>query len=62
MWSVLREIPGYEISKTCLVLYLGNISQEDVQGEDRYLVKVLLVSSRKAITKAWYKVDSPIKE
>ena len=59
---MLREILGYEIPNTCLVLYLGNISQEDVQGEDRYLVRVLLVASRKAITRAWYKVDPPTKE
>ena len=50
VWSVLREILGYEIPKTCLVLYLGNIPQEEVQGRDKYLVKVLLVASRKAIT------------
>lgn len=53
LWNVLREILGYEILKTCLVLYLGNIPQEEVQGEDKYLLKVLLVASRKAITRAW---------
>ena len=62
VWSVLREILGYEIPKTCLVLYLGNIPQEEVQGRDKYLVKVLLVASRKAITRAWYKLDPPTRE
>ena len=47
---------------TGLVLYLGNLTEINVQAGDLYLVKILLVASRKAITRAWYRVDPPTKE
>lgn len=62
VWKKLKEILGYEIQKTPLVLYLGYIPEDEVQGEDTYLLKVLLAASRKAVTRAWLKVDPPTQE
>ena len=42
-------------------MYLGNI-EGTVQRQDRYLIKILLIASKKAITRSWYKVDPPRKE
>lgn len=62
VWGVLKGILGYEVPKTGLMLYLGNLVQENTQGGDRYLIKVLLAASKKTITRAWYKADPPTKE
>jgi hypothetical protein len=59
IWSVMKEILKYEIPKTCVVLFLGNLTHENTRGEDRYLIKVLLAASKKAITRLWYKADPP---
>ena len=58
VWSVIKEILKYEIPKTSVVLYLGNLTQENTHGDDMYLVKVLLAASKKAITRLWYKSDN----
>lgn len=59
IWRGLQKIIGYEIPKTCKILYLGNLTQDTIQKEDEYLVKVLLSASKKTITRMWYKVDPP---
>lgn len=46
---------GYDIPK-----YLGNIDKA-VQKHDRYLIKILLIAYNKAITRNWYKAESPKK-
>ena len=33
-WVELKMILGYELQKTCVVLYLGNLTRENVQRED----------------------------
>ncbi len=62
IWWGLRKIIGYEIPKTCKILYLGNLTQDIIQKEDEYLVEVLLTASKKAITRLWYKVEPPTGE
>ncbi len=42
-------------------MYLGNI-EEAVQKEDRYLITILLIVSKKAVNKNWYKTEPPKKE
>ena len=41
---------------------MGNLTQDNTQREDIYLVKVLLAASKKAITRLWYKADPPTRE
>ena len=59
IWRGLRKILGYEIPKSDKVLYLGNLTQDIIRKEDEYLVKVLLLASKKAITRLWYKAEPP---
>lgn len=47
----LQKILGYKIPMTCTVLYLCNLYEGNVQPSDRYLVKILLIAGKKAITK-----------
>lgn len=51
----MKVILVYELPSTCVVLYLGNLTQENIQCEDRYLIKVLLAATTKAITRKWCK-------
>jgi len=48
---VIVEILGYDIPKSCSVLYFGNTRGNIVSREDRYLFKILLAACKKAITK-----------
>ena len=50
----IRQIIAYEVSKSCLVLYLCKFTEEMI-ASDRYLIKILLISSKKAITRNWGK-------
>ena len=40
------------------MLYLGHI-EESVHAGDQYLVKILLVAAKKAITKNWLRKETP---
>lgn len=62
IWRGLQKIIGYEVPKTCKILYLGNLTRDIILKEDEYLVKVLLSASKKTITRMWYKVDPPTGE
>ena len=62
VFKELKERNGYEMPKTGLVLYRGNLVQENVEGRDPYLIKALLAASKKTITRAWYKADPPTKK
>ena len=62
IWWGLRKIIGYEIPKSCMILYLGNLTQDTIRKEDEYLVEVLLLASKKAITRLWYKTEPPTVE
>lgn len=45
IWEILEEVLGYEIPRIGSVLYLGNLTEENSQGRERYLVKALLATS-----------------
>ena len=62
VWLEIKTILRYEIPKTNVVLYLGNLTHDNTQGEDMYLVKILLAASKKAITRLWYKPEPPVRE
>ena len=50
--KVLKQILGYEVPKSSLVLYLCKFQEENI-ASDIYLIKILLVASKKAITRHW---------
>lgn len=49
---------GFKIRLSCTVLYLGHIKPVTLK-RDRCLVKILLTAARRAITRSWYKSESP---
>ena len=55
----LQQILGYEVLFSSKVLYLGDLEGGNVQDEDRYLVRILLVTGKKAITRMWGQVETP---
>ena len=56
--NIMKDILGYVIHRDCKVMYLGNL-KNCVPEKDRYLTKVLLVTSKKAITRNWYRAEPP---
>uniref|UniRef100_A0A671XN45 Reverse transcriptase domain-containing protein n=1 Tax=Sparus aurata TaxID=8175 RepID=A0A671XN45_SPAAU len=56
------RILDYDISKSCVLLYFGNMTGNVVLKEDRYLLKILLAACKKAITRKWYKPDPPTQD
>ena len=52
----------YEIPMCCKILYLCNFTEENVHAGDRYLVKILLIAGKKAITRQWGRVEPPNQE
>ena len=59
VWVELKTILGYELPKTCEILYPCNLTRENVQHEDEYLVKILLAAAKKAISRKWHTVAPP---
>ena len=57
VWVELKTILRYELPKS--LFYLCNLTRENVQYEDEYLVKILLAAAKKAITRKWYREDPP---
>lgn len=58
MANEINKIMGMELDYSFVTLYLGKIS-ETLLHKDKYLLKILLASSRKAITRKWLQVDPP---
>ena len=52
----------YKIPLCCKVLYLCNFTEENVHAGDRYLVNILLIAGKKAITRKWGRADLPTQE
>lgn len=50
IWEESGKILGYKLPKTCSVLYFGSLTEKKVQNKDKYLIKILLAASKKAIT------------
>ena len=67
-WGIVHEtvqkILGYNIPMSYMILYLCNFNsaEESIRVRDKYLVKILLIASKKAITRKWGKVEPPCKE
>ena len=57
--NVMQKILGYNIPMNCETLYMCNLNEGHILIGDRYLVKILLIASKKAITTNWCKVDPP---
>ena len=53
------RILGYNIPGNFLNLYLGYLPSEDVAAADRYLVRILLIAAKKAITRKWLQEEPP---
>lgn len=62
LYNALLNILGHKSPMSCTVLYLCNLSDENIRGKDRYLVKVLLTAAKKAITKKWGRGDIPTQD
>lgn len=56
--NITRVVLGYDIDFTCSSFYLGNIDLE-ISKSDRYLLKIFMVSSKKAITRRWLRKEPP---
>lgn len=54
----IKKIIGEELDYSFITLYLGKIP-EVFPTIDKYLIQILLVSSRKAITRKWLHADPP---
>ena len=62
--NTLQKVLGYDISMSFMTLYLCNLNSTDgnVRISDRYLVKILLIASKKAITRKWGRLEPPTHE
>lgn len=49
---------GFDIEQTFISLYLGEIP-DNLHNREKYLLKVLLAASKKAITRKWQQKDPP---
>ena len=56
--SSIERIMELEIPFSSPVLYLGDISEE-ITGANRYLINILIVASKKAITRMWLQRNPP---
>lgn len=56
----INLIMGYRIKNDFRTIYLGDISNF-TKTNDRYLIKILLVASKKALTRRWLSEDPPTK-
>lgn len=62
--GTIQKILGYDIPMSYMVLYLCDFNsiRETIKIRDRYLIKILLIASKKAITWKWGKVDHPCQD
>lgn len=56
--ATTKRILGFDIDFTCISFYLGNILK-DLHNRDRYLLKILMAASKKAITRCWLLREPP---
>ncbi len=59
--GTIQKILEYDIAMSYMVLYLCNFNsiREIIRVRDKYLIKILLIASKKAITRKWGKEDPP---
>lgn len=58
IYVYLQQLFGKQISLSCLVLYLGDIPA-GMMSSDKYLLKILTVAAKKAITRKWLQIEPP---
>uniref|UniRef100_A0A669ELI9 Reverse transcriptase domain-containing protein n=1 Tax=Oreochromis niloticus TaxID=8128 RepID=A0A669ELI9_ORENI len=56
--KIITEVLGFHVSCTFTSLYLGYFT-DDLVADDVYLLRILLASAKKAITKRWLCKDPP---
>lgn len=56
--EVIDKVLGFSVDVTFLHLYLGNFPEE-LDKDDEYLLKIMMVAGKKAITKYWLQKDTP---
>lgn len=57
----IGKILGVEVDFSFTTIYLGKIPG-NIVDKDKYLLKILLASGRKAITHKWLQIDPPTKD
>uniref|UniRef100_A0A3Q3ASL9 Reverse transcriptase domain-containing protein n=1 Tax=Kryptolebias marmoratus TaxID=37003 RepID=A0A3Q3ASL9_KRYMA len=60
--ETVKKVLGYDIPMSSMVLYLCNFNNTKVRAKDKYLIKIMLIASKKAITRKWGKADPPCQE
>ena len=59
--SIMGKRMSFELPLNCTLLLLGDIPEE-ILTPDKYLIKIFLAASKKAITRRWLQQDPPTKE
>ena len=54
----MQQVLGFHIPLTCQLFYLGDLP-DDISNNDKYLLRILTVAAKKAITRKWLQTDPP---
>lgn len=54
---IIKNVFGFEIAFTCVSFYLGNFDP-GLSKADRYLLRIFMAASKKAITKLWLRKNA----
>ena len=57
-WRYVQHILGLPMPLTCMSLYLDD-PPEGLTRSDKYLLKILTVAAKTAITRKWFQIDIP---
>ena len=55
----LKRIFGYDIPLEGRIWYLGDLEGGEIQEKDKYLVKILMTTAKKMVTRLWGQVQIP---
>ena len=58
----MKKILKVEFPFTFMNMYLGKGNQEITNSGDKYILRTMLVASKKAVTRKWLKTESPKRE